>query len=274
MKDNNLDVFLTTVSQNEEQSIKRLYMGSSFCSQYYLNMSGYENIFKYCAKQQIHVTLTIPVFTEKDICLGKRKTEEICRKGADVIDEITVNDIGMLSFLQNRYQYHFNLGRLFFRDPRDCRIPEYTRKCVSPMLLSHLTDDYWKSFKISFVELDPTNAIIDTSCIEKTDINVGIHLPYCYMTTGNICKFASIHQEVQHKFRPNIQCKMECIHISDIYSGHVSQTNCNPILNRFGRTLYFEVGAIEFVGKKAIREIYFPVKEWREFVYGNIGSSK
>ena len=274
MKNNNLDVFLTAVSLNKDQPIKRLYMGSSFCSQYYIKMFGYEQILKYCAEQGIHVTLTIPVFSEKDICLGKRKTDEICRKGVGIIDEITVNDIGMLSYLQNKQQYHFNLGRLFFKDPRDCRMPDYTKKTVSPMLLSQLTDDYWESFNISFVELDPTNAIVDTSCIEKTDINIGLHLPYCYMTTGNICKFASIHKDVKYKFRSNLQCEMECVHISDIYSGHIPQTNCDPILNRFGRTLYFEVGSVDFVGKKASREIYFPVNEWREFAYGNIGSFK
>lgn len=258
----------------KERQIERIYIGSSFCSQYYLNFFGYDRIFALCKKMGIPITLTIPVFTEKDIEIGKRKTLDICEKAHSIIDEITVNDIGMLSWLQTKKEYCINLGRLFFKDQRDCRVPEYTKKHVSPALLSHLADDYWKLFRISRVELDPTNLVIDTSCIYNTNINVGIHMPYCYMTTGNICKFASIHQTVKDKFRPNIQCDMECAHVCDSYSDHVNQTNCDPVLYRFGRTLYFKVDSVKFTGKKASRVIYFPIDEWRDLKDENTGSIK
>lgn len=273
-KNNNFESFLTYLSSKKGQLIERIYLGSSFCSQYFLQLSDYEQVFKFCAERGIHITLTLPVFTEKNIGLGKKKIATICKAASEIIDEITVNDIGMLSQFQSNRQYRINLGRLFFKDSRDCRVPEYTKRAVSPMLLSQLNNDYWKSLRFSLVELDPTNKIIDTSYIEKTNTNIGVHLPYCYMTTGNICKFASIHRDVEQKFRPNIQCGMECAHVSDIYSGHVVQTNCDPILKRFGRTLYFKASSIEFVGKAATRVIYFPVDEWRKYADENSGSIK
>lgn len=269
----NLALFLNYLSSNK-QPIERIYFGSSFCSQYFLQFSGYEQIFSFCAQNGIHVTLTLPVFTEKDLDAGKKKINEICEVGKKNIDEITVNDVGMLYYMQSKSQYCINLGRLFFKDPRDCRVPDYTKKAISPMLLSHLTDEYWKSIRFNLVELDPTNTTLNTVCLEKTDIDIGIHLPYCYMTTGNICKFASIHRDVKRKFRPNSKCSMECIHISDTYSGHIMQTDCDPVLQRFGRTLYFKKDSVKFIGKNASRVIFFPIDEWRKFIDENSGSSK
>ncbi|MCM1060668.1 MAG: hypothetical protein NC452_10270 [Eubacterium sp.] len=273
-KNSIFDAFVKYISLKKSQPIERIYLGSSFCSQYFLGMSNYEYMFSFCAEKGLHITLTVPVFTEKDISLGKKKIEEICKKSMDTIDEITVNDLGMLSYFRIKQPYRINLGRLFFKDPRDCRCPNFTKEMVSPMLLSHLTDDYWRFLGIGLVELDTTNLVINTTCIENIDVDVGLHMPYCYMTTGNICKFASIHQDVQHKFRPNQQCGMECAHIFDSYSGHIAQTACNPSLIRYGRTLYFEVESVKLVGKEASRVIYFPINEWRKFVNENIGSFK
>ena len=274
-KNNDFESFIKYISLSKSQLIERIYLGSSFCSQYFLGLSNYEHIFSFCTEKNLHITLTIPVFTEKDIDLGKKKIDEICKRSMGVIDEITVNDLGMLEYFQGNQPYCINLGRLFFKDPRDCRILDYTKRSVSPVLLSYLNDDYWRNFSFDSVELDPTNLVINTSCIENTDINVGLHIPYCYMTTGNICKFASIHRNVKQKFRPNMQCDMECVHIYDSYSGHIEQTNCDPTLIRYGRTLYFEVdSSVELVGKEASRVIYFPINEWRKFVNENIGSFK
>lgn len=268
----NLKNFLKIFSEIKSTTIDRIYIGSSFCSQYYLNFYGYEQVFKFCCENHINITLTIPVFSEKDLSAGKKKTEKIIKSALGIIDEITVNDIGMLSYVQKEQKYRINLGRLFFKDPRDCRVPDFRKQTLSPMLLSHLSNDYWSKFDFNIVELDPTNTVIDTSSINDIDINIGLHLPYCYMTTGNICKFASIHRDIKNKFRPNMKCAMECLHIHDTYSGLVKPTNCVPVLFRFGRTLYFEAEQVNLTGKSASRIIYFPIKEWREFVNENLNS--
>lgn len=270
----NLEFFLDFLSSKMGEKIERIYIGSSFCSQYFLKLSDYESIFQLCKKRRICITLTIPVFTEKDVGAGKEKANVICQSGIGVIDEITVNDIGMLSYFQDKKSYQLNLGRLFFKDPRDCRVPDFYNKKVSPLLLSHLSDAYWRMFRFSAVELDPTNKELDMSFLEETDINFGVHFPFCYMTTGNICKFASIHRDVKQKFRPNLKCRLECAHICDYYSGHVAQTNCDPTLLRLGRTLYFEIDTVNCLGKTLSRVIYFPIKEWRKFTNENSGSIK
>lgn len=268
-----LDGFFDHLSARKSAPVERIYLGSSFCSQYFL-LTKFETLLDFCVRRGIPVTLTVPVFSEKDLDQGKQKIDRICLAASGIIDEITVNDIGMLSFVGSKQQYRINLGRLFFKDARDCRVPEHTACNVQPMMLAHLTNSYWKRYGIHGVELDATNHTLDTTPLVLTSTQVGIHLPYCYMTTGNICKFASIHQPVKLKFRPNSRCGLECAHVHDLYSGYMPQTDCIPVLHRVGRTLYFEVNDITVTGKNADRVIYFPVNELRKYADENTGSVK
>lgn len=257
----------------EKDLIKRIYIGSSFCSQYYIRFGGYVKLLDFCKDENIPVTLVLPVFSEKDVAIGKQKTIEIINCSHGIVDEVTVNDVGALWWIRKNYDIRINMGRLFFKDPRDCRVPEYCNKEIRPSFLTNISDDYWSCFNISGVELDPTNQIIDISGINGVNIEVGLHMPYCYMTTGNICKFASIHKDIEQKFRPNLPCGMECMHVNDIYTGHINQTNCDPVLYRFGRTLYYRVNnLIEFSTKIPARVIYFPIDEWRNMRDENIDS--
>lgn len=273
-KKQNFESFVNYVSSKQGKKVERIYLGSSFCSQYFLYIPDCKDVMEYCLEKKISVTITIPVFSEKDLNLGRRKLDEICSIGNGVIDEITVNDISTLFLIQTKNQYKINLGRLFFKDPRDCRVPEYFKTAVSPMLLSHLKDEFWRKFRFQLVELDTTNYIINTTNIVDTDIEIAVHKPYCYMSTGNICKFASVHRDVKEKFRPNIPCKMECLHITDLHMGYVKPTNCKTAIRRIGRTLYYEMDSAEFIGKKPNREIFFPMNEWRRFRNENISSFK
>jgi hypothetical protein len=244
-------------------TIERVYIGSYFCSQFFLRLSGYKRLFHYCKEKNIPITIVIPVFSQKDIAFGKNKIDSICTDSQGLIDEITVNDVGMLSWCQEKQKYGINLGRLFFKDSRDCRVPEYKHLEVEPYLVSNLNEKFWSRFRINVIEVDPTNQKLIFSRLNKTNMTVGIHYPLCYMTTGNICKFASIHRTPQQKFRPNIKCDLECLHIIDYYSGYVHQTKSNPLMLRIGRTLYYETGKIELMGIDSCREIYFPLLDYK-----------
>ena len=253
--------------------IKRIYIGSSFCSQYFMKFSGYEKLLDFCRNEHISVTLVLPVFSQKNIDNGKQKVNEIIRCSCGTVDEITVNDLGALWWVHSNYDIQTNLGRLFNKDSRDCRVPEYGKLGIQPFFLTNIGEDYWSNFNISGVELDPTNRIIDISGIDDIDIEIGLHMPYCYTTTGNICKFASIHRNIDQKFRPNLPCFMECMHITDTYSGHINQTDCDPALFRFGRALYYKVNDLtEIKTKKTTRIIFFPIDEWMVIRNENLGS--
>lgn len=260
--------------KNEDTIIERIYVGSSFCSQYFLHFSGYKELFQYCKSRQIHVTITVPVISEKDLENGKKKISCLYKEGEEIVDEFTVNDIGMLYYIQNNYNKNINLGRLFFKDPRDCRIPSYINSTVAPAMLSYLGNLQYHATHVTGIELDSISKQLNLTQVEYKNISISIHAPLCYMTTGNICKFASIHYQPDKKYRPNMHCQMECLHVMDFYSDHVQQTDCDTVLIRIGRTLYFENDIPRTIGHSFQRIIYFPIKEWRRFNFENFGTGK
>lgn len=257
------DLF-NNIEKNKNVKIERIFIGSSFCSQYFVNFTSWVKVVDFCHRKNLRMTLVVPVFSELDLFIGKKKIDKILSESSGIIDEITVNDIGMLKLFQSKKELKINMGRLFFKDPRDCRVPAYTQFSLSPQLLSCISDMYLEKYHFNGIELDPTNEILNLSEAQQYNYSISIHSPFCYITTGNICKFASIHKPIEKKFRPNIRCGMECSEIVDFYSGYVVQTDCNPNLIRIGRTLYFKNENVTFVGKQPNRMIYFPFEEWRK----------
>lgn len=269
-----IKTFIDRLEGMTQKKVKRIYIGSYFCDRYFLNFYGYKELLLYCQTKKMHVTLVVPVFSQNTLVRGKKKILEICECFEGVIDEITVNDFGMLNYFKNNNHFKINLGRLFFKNPRDCRIPEYTRSKVAPGLISKLNQGFWKDQMINCIELDSTNQMLDVSGVKNLDVGIALHTPFCYMTTGKICKFASIHKNIDKKFRPNTVCQMECMSIIDTYTGHVATINCDTVIYRIGRTLFFESGDSKIIGKNLERLIYFPIKEWGECMHENFSSSK
>ncbi|MCD7951290.1 MAG: hypothetical protein LUG12_13735 [Erysipelotrichaceae bacterium] len=282
---NMCDIFhMTVINENQFASFmnylieimpkkpNRIYMGSYFCSQYFLRFNGYLQIIEYCQNNNLHITLVIPILSQKDLKTGKKRIENICQQAGNVIDEITVNDIGMLKYFQNK-NYQVNLGRLFFKTPRDCRVSDYTNATIVPELVSNLNLEFWQKENLNDIELDPTNKSIDISILKENTLSVGLHIPYCYMTTGNICKFASIHKDIEYKFRANATCRLECMHIYEAYNGHNNLDEINPTIERYGRTLFFKNEQINVIGNDISKYIYFPIKEWRNYLYENTSST-
>lgn len=245
------------------QRLERIYIGSNFCSQYFLNFKGWEFVLTYCRKMQLSVTLVVPVFSEKDLKSGKARIHEILTVAGDIIDEVTVNDIGMLSYVHENFEKKINLGRLFFKDPRDSRVPDYSKRVVTPYLINNLNHEFWKQFDIHGIELDQVSGKIDLSGLNCFDLNIAFHSPLCYMTAGNVCKYASIHKRPEYKFRPNVKCGMECQHITDYYTDHIPKTDVDVTLMRIGRTVYYQTETAVFIGRTPDRIIYFPYREWR-----------
>lgn len=248
------------------EPLERIYGGSSFCSQYFLHTNCWDKIIKYCRENEWKFTLTLPVFSQKDLCLAKDRIHDILEKGKDIADEVTVNDLGMLKYISETYDVRINLGRLFFKDSRDVRVRAYHEGEISPNLLSCRSYFTEGNDKIKGIELDPVTRYIDLSKADLEGIALGVHSPFCYMTTGNICKFASIHKDVEKKFRPNAQCHLECFGIYEHYSEKFQGKYADLI--RFGRTVYYYNNACRIAGKKIERKIFFPVLEVKEVMKG------
>lgn len=241
----------------KEQDYRRIYIGSYFCGKYFLQMleADIKNLKAFCEERARKVTLVIPVFSEKDLALGLSKIHEIMDLLGDVLDECTFNDFGMMAYLSRTYEVKLNLGRLLMKDYRDPRYPEYFNMVYKPKLFHEYMDDWIKNYNITGIEMDPTHGTVDLS-EAKEGITLAIHLPYCYMTMGRICEYASIHKEIDQKFRPNMECHKECM---ENFIEYDLQDERRWI--RVGRAIYFKNEEIKLINGLANRIIYFPI-DW------------
>jgi len=257
LSENNIGIlqelfFSGIVIEGHTVLFNRIYIGSYFCSKFFLKQNGWKTILRICKTEKVGVTLVIPVFSQKDLAAGKKIIKETLEHYNDVIDEITVNDWGMLALCRREYNdKQLNIGRLLLKDPRDIRVKSYNISEPIPLSIQMNTDLECSAY----FELDQITTKMRLEGYAKT-CRFALHIPYCYITTGNICKFASIQREMSEKFRPNADCEMTCRNIAEKYLG-------NDEMYRIGRTVFFkqknntDLGLIH-------RLIYFPIDEYLE----------
>ena len=90
-------------------SYHRIYIGSYFCSRYFIYMKRFMNkLFYYAKHNNMKLTLVIPVFSEKDINISKKVISEIISSSEEIIDEVTVNDLGMLFYIKEKFNIYLN----------------------------------------------------------------------------------------------------------------------------------------------------------------------
>ena len=232
---------------------KRIYFGSSFCGQYFLNMSKKEVdlLAQECQKQGIQLTMVLPIFTEKNLQKAKQKIETYMDAFKDIIDEVTINDYGMLVYLQEQYDFlTFNIGRLLMKDYRDPRYEAYFNEPLKPKGFTDYLEKIVTDYKIATIELDPTHKVIDVSG-KPAQAGIALHAPYCYETVGQICQMAGISQPIEKKSRPNEPCQKECQTHKIHYFIEDGVT-----WFKLGRALYFKNEACEIKGTDCIRIIY------------------
>lgn len=237
----------------------RIYIGTSFCGQYFLNIKEDQilGVMGFCKKQGIKVSLVLPIFTQKNLEKGKKKIKTFEAFFVKEIDEIVVNDYGMLRYIHETYGKQINLvmGRLFMKDYREVRYQDYFNTRYQPKIFGQYIEKLVKQYEIKGMLFDATHKEIDFSH-KPQGITIGVYEPYTYMTVGQICEIGSRHLPIEKKFRPNGPCQQECTeeHL------HYFMEDGRKWL-RVGKAVYFENRNFSVVGLENLRRIYSPFDE-------------
>ena len=233
---------------------ERIYIGSYFCSQFFLNLNinHLKELISICNKNDIKLTLVIPTFSQKDLLKGKIKISKLESYIGNEIDEITVNDYGMLSYIQLSYSAHINLGRLFMKDYRDPRHGVYFHQSYKPKIMNESFLRLLDIYNIKGIEFDLTHEELVVKDY-PANLIIGYHSPYSYMTVGTICELASINKEESQKFRPNNTCSLECMTHSIQYFFEDARK-----WYRIGRTIYFKNTDCIITSSYRLRKIFSP----------------
>lgn len=226
-----------TMQAAGRSSVERLYIGSNFCSRYFLHQprSVWRESFALCRREGMPATLVVPVFAQRDLAAAHDLVDRIMCDHADIIDEVTVNDVGMLAFCARRYGCAVNAGRLFSKEPRDPRYPHLFEERHTVAIPAMLAEVFVRA-EVQGIEIDPTHAALDLAQLSgfMPHIQVGVHVPYCYLTTGAVCEAASVSRPLLEKFRPNAPCSLECSRCAVGY-----ELPFGVRLLRWGRTVFF-----------------------------------
>ena len=219
------------------QGCTRIYLGSSFCPQALIGARPLNEALIALARERgLHVTLSLPIPSQRWLAPQQEEALALLELGEGVIDELAANDFSMLEWASmlaveragvGELPLGVVLGRLMSKDTRDPRDPEYPWQPAAPKMLqsswggeSYLsrmlaTFSYWNSELQEYrcplvgIELDPF-------CAEPLlhelpeQLTAAINGPLCYMSTGQICEFASLGLPEERMFRPNSPCARQC----------------------------------------------------------------
>ena len=103
------------------------------------------------------------------------------------------------------------------------------------------------------MEFDPTHDALDISAL-PSDMSAAVHGPLCYMSTGQICEFASIGSSEEESFRPNGTCSMQCQNTSIRYTGASGVE-----FIKAGRSIFFQQKRVSIRGVGCYRLVYSPL---------------
>ncbi len=266
---------------------KRIYVGSSFCPQSLERSLPLINAAAdVCHELGARLTLSLPIPAQRFLEHQDALVDSLLQQHAGIIDEIIVNDLGTLTQLSERIHNAsqddpFNnitiiIGRLLCKDVRDPRNADVSWNRRTPAYLAPgyegenalqqliATCSYWDSKHeryenaISGIELDPICAELDLSTLPQGLLPV-LNGPLCYISTGQICEYASIGLSAQKAFRPNGTCSAQCAKTCMRYCGASGVE-----FLKIGRSVFFQTPwQTDLQGVARYRQLISPLKEVR-----------
>jgi len=243
---------ISQIDKVKPKSCCRIYIGSYFCQNYFMSLKAYpvNALFQWCRKQEIQITLVVPICSQGRLGECKHLIGELCKEDA-LIDEICVNDVGMLDYVSSNFGQKIFLGRLFMKEQRDPRNPKLRYQQHAAGCLDAMIKQLLLQYKIAGVEFDKIYNSMEIPSELSTYI-LGVHAPYAYITTGRMCMYAGMHKQGAMQFETDGGCQLECRQKRTCFSSQ------DGFFMKIGRTVYYPSVPCDYKFSGCIREIYWP----------------
>lgn len=221
----------------------RLYLGSYYCDHYFTQtrIEEYMDILRFSRDHDLRTTVVIPPVFQANYDAVCSLAMELLNAKEGTVDEVTVNDWGMASVISELTSVKLNAGRLLQKDNRDPRYADFFDAAYVSRSFSNFYTDFFPDQDITGVEIDCTHKEI---VIPKTSrpMQVSVHGPFCYISIGSICEFASMHKMVGRKFRYADVCSRECDRASII-----AELNAEEICSGWGGLFNLKTQTVAFL---------------------------
>lgn len=210
------------------------------------------NFLTYFYVNHFRATLVIPAASEHESIHLKQNIEYFLEYCGNCIDELVVNDYGMLEFaeqLQERYAIRITAGRLFSKNFRDPRYPAYGKETAYSFFPGLLQN------KVSAVEIDIVSEHMDLSEVDS-EIQIHAHYPYTYVTCGQNCEFAASTQPEGYRYIGGRGCGLSCM------NGYMETSANDSLFLLVGKGVYTKSNLSTSYARKPDRFIYWPADEF------------
>ncbi|MCC8029450.1 MAG: hypothetical protein LIO75_06625 [Lachnospiraceae bacterium] len=246
----------------KDTGCSRFYIGSYFCGKYCMRSMHFfmQNLSVFFTEQQFRVTLVIPPVPGPQNDMLKQDILSFFAYCGGCTDELAVNDYGMLQFarqLQAWYPIRVTAGRIFSRNFRDPRYPEFEKEASLVFFPEMLRGN------VSALEVDLTASRLDFSEIDD-DIEIHAHYPYVYVTGGQNCQFAAAMHPAGQQFIGRPGCGLSCM------NGYMETTAEDAVFLHLGKGVYTRQDAPVSYSRTPDRFIYWPADEFLK--HGEVNS--
>lgn len=222
--------FGAEIKKFRSSGVSIIYVGSYFCTNYYLRwvQRYWDSIKKEASEAGISISVVVPV---APVDLLSEVKESLMKMSEDIA-EIVVNDYGMLRWAGEHLTCPVMMGRLFMRQTRDPRYEELADETVKIPFSLYSLENYRRRYRVKGIEMEGFGRKIDVSELPDGMV-MCIHWPWIFMSCGRICEDASIPQGMEHKFRPDQKCSLQC---GSIYRDY---TISGAQVRKCGKAVYF-----------------------------------
>jgi hypothetical protein len=199
-------------------SPRRAYFGNEFCESLIPSLQSFSQICLQLWRKQVEITFVTPPVTDEGLDTLRKLLSWLSRQEHNA--EVVFNDWGTLELLYREFPGLRPVrGRLLNKTMRDPRVvplynapgaPAGIRASLQPSSLdSPFFRRLLQKYGVTTVELDILVQApdFDFRCLP---FQVAFYFPYGFVTTGRHCMMSSLHVEGDRRFRPGVQCRLEC----------------------------------------------------------------
>lgn len=220
--------YFLTASTTISPQVQFTYLGSYFCDRYFCHTP--DNVWQMCFQRiRDHgssAVLVIPTPSQQRLTIIKQRITFLLEKYDAQIQEIVVNDPGMVTWIASTYpQKSLWLGRIMDKELRD---PRYSLPRMHKKLLEQAKDEQFVGVEVDISQLDP-------ALLPVADCRLGIHTSLVYLTMGRICEFSAIGLHMSEKFQMYRPCYRQCI------SNWLREEQGGYVFFKHGRAVYTPV---------------------------------
>jgi hypothetical protein len=233
----------------------RVSVGSYFCDIYFRKTAGMlqKSALPYFEAAGVTLTLVVPIIAQEQLVPVKQLLYGLLLAAGNRIDEVTVNDIGMLYYMKSLkaqavYQGKIIAGRLLFKNFRDSRVEDYSTQMVTMFFPEILEGN------VDAAEIEAVSQRMDLS--EFPDgILLHVHYPFNYISGGRLCEFAAANNRQNLLLQTQRMCRTTCM------KGYLHTGEGKESFFHVGKGVYMKQPPVTQLCGNIERYLYWPLEE-------------